>query len=77
MPFVFGMLLVFLFFLILYWVVKAAVRHAIWELRHEDAETSDSAASGAPQRDCPSCQRRHDFDYPKCPYCGHVYESIE
>lgn len=26
-----------------------------------------------PQRKCPQCGRVHDFDYPKCPFCGHVY----
>lgn len=28
---------------------------------------------GVPQVQCPSCGRRHDFDYPKCVYCGHSY----
>lgn len=23
-----------------------------------------------PQKICPSCGRKHDFDYPQCPYCG-------
>ena len=22
---------------------------------------------------CPNCGRSHDFDYPKCPFCGHSY----
>lgn len=26
-----------------------------------------------PQRQCPQCKMQHDFDYPKCPYCGHDY----
>ena len=26
-----------------------------------------------PQRKCPVCGRQHDFDYPKCPHCGHRY----
>ena len=26
-----------------------------------------------PQRTCPNCHKKHDFDYPKCPFCGHDY----
>lgn len=24
-----------------------------------------------PQKTCPKCGKQHDFDYPRCPYCGH------
>ena len=23
------------------------------------------------QKTCPACGRKYDFDYPKCPHCGH------
>lgn len=26
-----------------------------------------------PQVTCPKCGTKHDFDYPKCPSCGHEY----
>lgn len=26
-----------------------------------------------PQKECPGCGKHHDFDYPKCPHCGHDY----
>ena len=26
-----------------------------------------------PQKVCPECGKGHDFDYPKCPHCGHHY----
>ena len=26
-----------------------------------------------PQRECPHCGEKHDFDYPKCPYCEFDY----
>ena len=26
-----------------------------------------------PQRQCPRCERLHDFDYPQCPYCNFDY----
>lgn len=28
-----------------------------------------------PQKQCPSCGISHDFDYPKCPHCGHDYQA--
>ena len=28
-----------------------------------------------PQKQCPSCGKSHDFDYPKCPYCSHDYQA--
>lgn len=28
-----------------------------------------------PQKTCPKCGDRHDFDYPKCPKCKYVYED--
>ena len=27
-----------------------------------------------PQKTCPACKKSHDFDYPKCPRCGHEYK---
>lgn len=26
-----------------------------------------------PQRICPQCGRKHDFDFPKCPHCSFDY----
>ena len=26
-----------------------------------------------PQKQCPQCGNRHDFDYPKCPKCKYTY----
>ena len=28
-----------------------------------------------PQKQCPNCGKRHDFDYPKCPFCKHPYNT--
>ncbi len=28
-----------------------------------------------PQKTCPKCGDRHDFDYPKCPKCKYIYEE--
>ena len=29
--------------------------------------------SGIAQTQCPQCGKKHDFDYPKCPFCGYGY----
>ena len=36
------------------------------EAEHEDEKL--------PQKTCPNCKKTHDFDYPKCPFCGHEYQ---
>lgn len=28
-----------------------------------------------PQKECPGCGKKHDFDYPKCPFCGFDYQA--
>lgn len=30
-----------------------------------------------PQRVCPKCGKKHDFDYPHCPHCGYDYTGRE
>ncbi len=32
-----------------------------------------AAEDELPQRKCPACGTEHDFDYPRCPKCGHGY----
>ena len=27
-----------------------------------------------PQKECPKCGKKHDFDYPKCPFCKYDYQ---
>lgn len=38
-----------------------------------DANIVGVSMYGVPQVRCPACGRKHDFDYPKCVYCGHEY----
>ena len=26
-----------------------------------------------PQKECLKCGKKHDFDYPKCPFCGYEH----
>lgn len=33
--------------------------------------------SDMPQRKCSRCGKKHDFDYPKCPFCGYDYYGRE
>lgn len=28
-----------------------------------------------PERQCPRCGKKHDFDYPRCPFCKYDYYS--
>ncbi len=30
-------------------------------------------AGDIPSVQCPNCGKRHDFDYPKCPFCKYDY----
>ena len=34
---------------------------------------ADMEEDELPKVTCPNCGERHDFDYPKCPACGHDY----
>lgn len=54
---------------ILYLVVKAAVRDGIVEARGMSNDENDQDTIS--KIICPSCDREHEMDYPKCPYCGH------
>ena len=38
------------------------------EFYHTQDEQSEIA-----QSICPTCGKKHDCDYPKCPFCGHRY----
>lgn len=29
-----------------------------------------------PQKECPDCNAHIDLDYPRCPFCGYIFESI-
>ena len=34
---------------------------------------ADAVEEELPQKQCPNCGKRHDFDYPKCPFCKYEY----
>ena len=61
-------------YVILYFVIKSAVRNGIIEARQRDNINGNS--NQLPQKICPKCNKNHDFDYPKCPYCNTVEETI-
>jgi len=54
------------FFVILYFVVKSAVRNGIIESRGGNTDEGDSGISKVI---CSGCGKAYDMDYPKCPYC--------
>ena len=40
-------------------------------MHKQDAVVDDTL----PQRQCPQCGKKHDFDYPKCPHCEFDYHK--
>ena len=61
--------------ILLYFVIKAAVRNGIIESRNINS-VSDNIADNdnrIAQKTCPNCKLEHDCDYPKCPYCEYQY----
>ena len=60
---------------ILYFIIKAAVRNGIIEAHdrmHDDDLEEDS---GIEKVACPSCGRMVEMDSPKCPHCGNCMGS--
>jgi len=43
--------------------------------RLEFFASNDTPDDKFPQRTCPNCGTVHDFDYPKCPKCKHIYDK--
>ncbi|MBO4928993.1 MAG: hypothetical protein J6D61_00950 [Clostridia bacterium] len=33
----------------------------------------EAMEAALPQKQCPNCGKKHDFDYPKCPFCKYEY----
>ena len=61
-----------LFFAILYFLIKAAVRNGIIEARNVvSSENIVDDGTQISKVTCPGCGKKHDMDYPDCPYCGH------
>ena len=46
---------------------------------HRNPEENDSSNTeddySISKKECPSCGKKHDIDFPKCPYCKHNYSS--
>lgn len=73
-PFFIFLITAILGYVILYFVIKLAVKNAIME-SHGDGEKHAGGFrdTDLPQKTCPKCGQEHDFDCPICPYCGYVY----
>lgn len=39
----------------------------------QSCTTDEASDDRIAQKKCPSCGKVHDIDYPKCPFCKHVY----
>jgi len=57
------------FFVILYFVVKAAVRNGISEARIREKAIDIAEDDAISQTKCRYCGRSYDIDYPRCPHC--------
>ncbi|MCL2674628.1 MAG: hydrogenase maturation nickel metallochaperone HypA [Defluviitaleaceae bacterium] len=59
-------------YVILYVVVKAAVRNAIVEAReiNETQNNDNQDDTNIAPVWCKHCGKKYDMDYPKCPHCG-------
>ena len=56
-------------------IYEKIVKDYIDEYNNEENYVFEDIAEGTddilPQIKCPSCETEIDFDYPKCPFCGH------
>ena len=43
------------------------------ECRKMEFYLADEIEEELPQKQCPNCGKKHDFDYPKCPFCKYEY----
>jgi len=60
--------------MVLCWLVGIPL-FVIGLLIPEKGSAKNVQLDGIPQKTCPKCGRNHDFDYPKCPFCGHDYQA--
>lgn len=61
-------------FMVICWVVGIPL-FLVGLLMPEGGLTIPEQPADLPQKQCPSCGKQHDFDYPACPYCGHDYQA--
>jgi len=66
---------VFFFFLILYFVIKAAVRNGIVDAQiiKEEYKNANTSENHIKKITCPKCNEEHDIDFSKCPHCNFKY----
>jgi len=66
-------ILVCIWFGIVY--LKKAKLYRFQKKQLEKLDSLDTIKGGnqIEQRICPECGKKHDIDYPKCPYCKHSY----
>lgn len=61
-------------FMVLCWVVGIPL-FIIGLVKPADGFSVPKQSDDLPQKKCPACGKKHDFDYPACPYCGHDYQA--
>ena len=60
--------------MVLCWLVGSPL-FVIGLLIPEKGGGKDAQLEDLPQKECPACGKHHDFDYPRCPFCGHDYQA--
>ena len=66
-------------YIILYFVIKTAVRDGLKEaFNKDDTNDEDVEAEGYSINKviCQGCGEKYDIDYPKCPYCNHLNSNL-
>ena len=59
-------------------LLAGAVRTEVYrckECRRLEFFAAEEVSQDIPQTTCPVCGKSHDFDYPRCPFCKHEYQS--
>lgn len=70
--FVIGVVGAVISYVVLYFIIKTAVRNGISESKyiHQNIETSFVPTTHKAQYLCAGCDKYYDIDLPQCPHCG-------
>lgn len=61
-------------FMVICWVIGIPL-FLVGLVMPEGGMEAPAQSEELPQKECPECGKKHDFDYPQCPHCGHDYQA--
>jgi len=67
---------IIVFFMILYFVIRFAVRDGMADAHNivnSNRNEEEIEGQNISKITCSNCGKKHDMDYPKCPYCKHQH----